>query len=59
MDLRKLKTMIELAKTFGMETVAEWVGDEHSAKMLAEAGITYLQGFYYGLPVDAADYVAA
>jgi EAL domain-containing protein (putative c-di-GMP-specific phosphodiesterase class I) len=54
-----IKTMIELAKTFGMETVAEWVGDEHSAKMLAEAGITYLQGFYYGLPVDAADYVAA
>jgi diguanylate cyclase (GGDEF)-like protein len=51
-----IKTMIELAKTFGMETVAEWVGDEASVKHLTEAGINYLQGFYYGLPFDAADY---
>ena len=51
-----IKTMIELAQTFGLETVAEWVGDERSVKHLTEAGITYLQGFYYGLPIDAADY---
>jgi diguanylate cyclase (GGDEF)-like protein len=51
-----IKTMIELAQTFGMETVAEWVGDERSVKHLTEAGITYLQGFFYGLPFDAADY---
>ncbi len=51
-----IKTMIELAQTFGMETVAEWVGDERSVKHLTDAGITYLQGFFYGLPIDAADY---
>ena len=51
-----IKTMIELAQTFGMETVAEWVGDERSVKHLTAAGITYLQGFYYGLPIDAAEY---
>ncbi|NOT70866.1 MAG: bifunctional diguanylate cyclase/phosphodiesterase [Hyphomicrobium sp.] len=51
-----IKTMIELAQTFGMETVAEWVGDERSVNHLVEMGITYLQGFYYGLPIDAADY---
>lgn len=51
-----IKTMIELARTFGLETVAEWVGDERSVRHLADAGITYLQGFYYGLPIDAADY---
>jgi diguanylate cyclase (GGDEF)-like protein len=51
-----IKTMIELAQTFGMETVAEWVGDERAVKHLTEAGITYLQGFFYGLPFDAADY---
>ena len=51
-----IKTMIELAQTFGMETVAEWVGDERSVKHLTEAGITYLQGFYYGLPMEAGDY---
>ncbi len=53
-----IKTMIELAQTFGLETVAEWVGDERSVKYLVDAGITYLQGFYYGLPIDAADYIA-
>lgn len=50
-----IKTMIELGKTFGMETVAEWVGDARSVEILREAGITYLQGFYYGLPLDPAD----
>lgn len=47
-----IKTMVELAKTFGMETVAEWVGDERSVKFLKDAGITYMQGFYFGLPID-------
>ena len=54
-----VKTMIELAKTFGMETVAEWVGDERSAKYLIDAGITYMQGYYYGMPFDSSDYVKA
>lgn len=54
-----IKTMIELANTFGLDTVAEWVGDERSVKHLVDAGITYLQGFYYGLPIDAADYANA
>ncbi len=48
-----IKTMIDLANTFGMETVAEWVGDKQSVDHLVKAGITYLQGFYYGLPFDA------
>ena len=54
-----IKTMIELARTFGLDTVAEWVGDERSVRHLVDAGITYLQGFYYGLPIDAADYASA
>jgi EAL domain-containing protein (putative c-di-GMP-specific phosphodiesterase class I)/GGDEF domain-containing protein len=54
-----VKTMIELANTFGMETVAEWVGDERSARYLIEAGVTYMQGYYYGMPFDSSDYVKA
>lgn len=53
-----IKTMINLAHSFGMETVAEWVSDERSVRLLTEAGITYMQGFYYGMPIDAADYVS-
>jgi len=54
-----IKTMIELAQTFGMETVAEWVGNERTVKHLTDAGITYMQGFYYGMPFDAADFGTA
>ncbi|HET6389650.1 bifunctional diguanylate cyclase/phosphodiesterase [Hyphomicrobium sp.] len=52
-----IKTMLELANSFGMETVAEWVGDERSANYLIDAGVTYLQGYYYGMPIDSSEYV--
>jgi diguanylate cyclase (GGDEF)-like protein len=55
-DQMFIKTMIELAKNFGMETVAEWVGDEKTIELLTDAGITYLQGFHYGQPFAAEDY---
>ena len=42
--------MVELAKAFGMQTVAEWVGDAATAKFLTEAGIDFLQGYYFGMP---------
>lgn len=46
-----LRTMAELAQNFGMETVAEYVIDEPTAKIVEETGITYLQGFHLGRPV--------
>ena len=42
--------LIDLAKNFSMETVAEWVTDEATAKFVEDAGITYMQGFYLGEP---------
>ncbi|MBL8567340.1 MAG: EAL domain-containing protein [Hyphomicrobiaceae bacterium] len=51
-----IRTMVEIAASFGMETVAEWVADEETAAMLAESGIDYLQGFLYGLPIAAENY---
>lgn len=50
-----LKTMIELSSSFGLECVAEWVGDERCVRLLIAAGIDYLQGFHYGLPIPAED----
>ncbi len=51
-----IRTMVEIAASFGMETVAEWVADEETAAMLAESGIDYLQGFLYGMPIPADEY---
>ncbi|MFA5951214.1 MAG: phosphodiesterase [Hyphomicrobium sp.] len=47
-----IKTMVEVAKSFGMKTVAEWVRTEAAAQFLREAGIDYLQGFLYGEPIS-------
>jgi EAL domain-containing protein (putative c-di-GMP-specific phosphodiesterase class I) len=47
-----IKSMVELARAFGMKTVAEWVGDEATSQFLIAAGIDYLQGFYYGAPAN-------
>jgi diguanylate cyclase (GGDEF)-like protein len=49
-----IKTLVEIAETFNLETVAEWVGDEMTAQMMARAGITYQQGFFFGQPVLAS-----
>ena len=52
-----VKSMIDLAKGFGLETVAEWVGDEESAAFLEAAGVTYFQGFLYGQPMTAEEVI--
>jgi len=50
-----INTMVQLARSFGMETVAEWVGDELTAQMLADSGVDYLQGFHFGKPLLATE----
>ncbi|MEZ5853334.1 MAG: EAL domain-containing protein [Hyphomicrobiaceae bacterium] len=46
-----IKTLVEIASTFGLDTVAEWVVDEETARICAECGITHQQGFYFGKPM--------
>ena len=48
-DRAFVRTLIDLAKRLGLETVAEWVQDEEAAKLLAEWGCDYLQGQLIGL----------
>ncbi len=45
-----VRAFVELAQNFSMDTVAEWVTDEASAKLVEEAGVSYMQGFYLGEP---------
>ncbi|MEZ5775656.1 MAG: bifunctional diguanylate cyclase/phosphodiesterase [Hyphomicrobiaceae bacterium] len=48
-----VETLVHLASSFGMETVAEWVGDAETAAILKRAGIGYMQGELFGMPVLA------
>lgn len=50
-----IRTMVDIAREFNLETVAEWVGDQETIDFLKKAGITYLQGFHYGMPFPVSD----
>ncbi|HRJ70258.1 MAG TPA: bifunctional diguanylate cyclase/phosphodiesterase [Beijerinckiaceae bacterium] len=46
-----VRTLLQLAGHLKIETVAEWVQDEESAKLLADWGVAYLQGDHIGEPI--------
>ncbi|MFV0295777.1 MAG: putative bifunctional diguanylate cyclase/phosphodiesterase [Hyphomicrobiaceae bacterium] len=50
-----IKTLVEIANTFNLETVAEWVSDEETARICVDCGITHMQGFYFGKPLLEKD----
>ncbi len=45
-----IRETIALTRSFGAETVAEWVSSEEEAKGLADLGVDKLQGFFFGGP---------
>lgn len=45
-----VRTLIDLARSFGVVTVGEWVGDERTVKLLEKAGVSYMQGYFFGRP---------
>jgi EAL domain-containing protein (putative c-di-GMP-specific phosphodiesterase class I) len=53
-DRAFVRTLVDLGRSLGLTTVAEWVQDEESARMLAAWGCDYLQGALIGLATAAA-----
>jgi len=45
-----VRTLVDLARNFGIDTVAEFVTTQQEADLLREYGVDYLQGFYFGEP---------
>ena len=43
-----VRTLIDLARHLGIPTVAKWVEDAETARILAEWGVDYLQGHFFG-----------
>lgn len=48
-----VRMMVDLAQTFGVQTVAEMVDDRADADILRRLGIDYFQGFMFGVPSAA------
>jgi diguanylate cyclase (GGDEF)-like protein len=44
------RAIVNLAKTLGIKTVAEYVEDEEIYEIIKECGIDYAQGYYIGKP---------
>lgn len=52
-----VRTLLDLARNFGMQTVAEWVDNEADAMLLKGLGVDYLQGFLLGKPETNPDWL--
>ena len=46
-----VRTLVGLAKSFNLKTIAEWVGTEEEAVLLESFGVDSFQGYYFGEPV--------
>jgi len=47
--------MATVARGLGMETVAEYVGDDGTLDLLRELGVDHAQGFHVGAPRPVAE----
>ncbi len=52
-----VRTLVDLAKNFNLETVAEWVGSDEDADLLEQFGVDYFQGFHVGEPQLEPDWL--
>jgi diguanylate cyclase (GGDEF)-like protein len=53
-DQLTVQAIVQIARGLGKTTIAEFVEDEETARMLREFGVDMAQGFHLGRPVDAA-----
>jgi diguanylate cyclase (GGDEF)-like protein len=53
-----VRTLVGLAKSFNLKTVAEWVESEEDAQLLQSMGVDYFQGFFFGQPELAPNWAA-
>ncbi|MEX2107060.1 MAG: EAL domain-containing protein [Solirubrobacterales bacterium] len=54
-DQLTVKAIVQIARGLGKTTIAEFVQDDDTIRMLREYGVDMAQGFHLGRPVDAAE----
>ena len=50
-DQHLVRAMVEVARALGKRTVAEFVGNEETVRLLQEFGVDFLQGYHIGKPM--------
>ena len=54
-DQLLVRSIADLARQLGSETVAEFVGDEPSRRLLREYGVSFAQGYLIGRPMPVSE----
>ncbi len=57
-DRKIVRTVIELARSFGLRVTAEGVEDKATAGMLAQLHCDRLQGYFYSRPLPQSEFIA-
>jgi diguanylate cyclase (GGDEF)-like protein len=57
-DQLTVKAIVQIARGLGKQTIAEFVQDDDTTRMLREYGVDMAQGFHLGRPVDVAEGLA-
>jgi diguanylate cyclase (GGDEF)-like protein len=50
-SLSMVEAICQIARTMGLDTIAEYVGDDATIEILNRIGVDYMQGFHIGKPV--------
>jgi diguanylate cyclase (GGDEF)-like protein len=58
-DQLTVKAIVQIARGLGKTTIAEFVQDDDTTRMLREYGVDMAQGYHLGRPVAAAEGLAA
>ncbi len=54
-DQHLVKAMVEVARALGKETIAEFVTDEDTLRLICELGVDYAQGYHVGEPREVGE----
>jgi diguanylate cyclase (GGDEF)-like protein len=58
-DQLTVKAIVQIARGLGKQTIAEFVEDEDTTRMLRDYGVDMAQGYHIGRPAEAAEVLAA
>jgi EAL domain-containing protein (putative c-di-GMP-specific phosphodiesterase class I) len=59
MDQLVVRAIVGIAQGMGKKTIAEFVADEETARLVKQLGVDYAQGYYVGKPRPLLDVLPA
>jgi len=54
-DQLLVKALVQISQGLGIKTIAEFVGDDETVRLLTEFGVDFAQGYHVGKPHPVAD----